>query len=66
MIIHRWTQIGGPARTIETVLPVTGPPEASLSREARLIRTAQADDYYDPAVRAHRSIQDIEKGLSKR
>ncbi len=65
MIIHRCTQIGGPARRSRPFFLVTRHREASLSRAARLIRTGQADHYYDAAVRAYRIIQDIENGFKR-
>lgn len=65
---NRWEPdaLDGAAERLEGIADADPEFEDEVRSAALLIRTAHADEDYDAAVRAHRLVQDIEKGLSKR
>ena len=63
---RRLDALDGAAERLDGIADDNPEFEDEARTAAQLIRTAHADDDYEAAVRAHRLVQDIEKGLRKR
>lgn len=62
---RRLDALDGAAERLDDIADLDPEFEDEVRLAAQLIRTAQAEDNYEAAVRAHRIIQDIEKALRK-